>query len=130
MANSAAPFLTLLICDPVKDTHFVFAPPALLRAQNPLRAFATHWAWLQASASSWDEMVIFIKHNVGRRKSRPPVLDLDQGVAAASEGLETLHLEPVETHLLVSETKSDVRTGVCPGAAAIVMKAEFEISAA
>ena len=34
MAESAAPTLTLLICDPVNEMHFVFVPPALLTAQN------------------------------------------------------------------------------------------------
>src|SRR5262249_31985653 len=36
------------------------------------------------------------KHNIGCRKSRSSVLDLDQGVAAERGGLEALHLEPVE----------------------------------
>jgi hypothetical protein len=38
-------------------------------------------------------------------------------------------LSPSITHLLVSPMKSDVKTGVCPGAGAIVTKVEFETSA-
>src|SRR5271167_1131894 len=116
LASSEAPVLTLLICEPVNEMHFVSGAPAVLRAKNPVRAFATHWALLHASALSWDEMVIFSNTILDVGKLVPPSLTSTRVSPLSAAGWRLCTLSPSNTHSLVPETKSDVRTGVCPDA--------------
>src|ERR1700734_2459256 len=109
--------------------HLVFAPPALLSAKNPPRAFVTHWAWLQASALSWDEMVIFSNTMSDVGRAAPASLISTSALPLRAADWRLCTLSPSKTQPLVEATKIDVRTGVCPGAASIAIKAEFEISA-
>src|SRR6478736_10515876 len=105
----------LLICDPVSETHFVFVPGGVLIAENPLRAFATHWALLQALTLSWEEIVIFRNTMSEVGSVAPASLTWTKALPLRAAAWRLCTLSPLKTHLSVSPTKSEVRTGVCPG---------------
>src|SRR5882757_3767997 len=97
-AKSPAPVLTLLICDPVNDMHFVFVPPALLWAKNPLRPLPTHWALLQASALSWEEMLIFSSTMLDVGKAAPPSLISTRALPLRAADWRLCTLSPLNCH--------------------------------
>src|SRR6478609_7692940 len=117
------------MCEAVIEMHFVAVVPAVLRTKSPVRAFATHWALLHPATLSCDEIVRFSNTMLDVGKVAPPSATATRALPLRAAGWRLCTLSPLNAHALVRATRSDFRTGVCPGARAIVTKAEFEISA-
>jgi hypothetical protein len=80
----------------VNETHWVFVPGGGALGPEPVARVRDPLGLAPGLGVVLGRDSHILKHNVGRRKRRAGVLDLDQGVPAASGGLETLHLEPID----------------------------------